>query len=83
MLTQQPFSSVPYQYAATEFGDIAYRETGSGPASLFVHGVSLSGEHLNHGRRSTCPGIRRVTEPLRMQSSVGYPRQPSGETLGS
>ncbi|HWL20735.1 MAG TPA: alpha/beta hydrolase [Bradyrhizobium sp.] len=45
MLTQQPFSSVPYQYAATEFGDIAYRETGSGPAALFVHGVFLNG-HL-------------------------------------
>jgi pimeloyl-ACP methyl ester carboxylesterase len=45
MLTKQLFSPVPYQYAATEFGDIAYRETGSGPAALFVHGVFLNG-HL-------------------------------------
>jgi len=45
MPTQQPFSSVPYRYAATEYGDIAYRESGSGPAALFVHGVFLN-SHL-------------------------------------
>ena len=26
MLTKQPFSTVPYQYVSTEFGDIAYRD---------------------------------------------------------
>jgi pimeloyl-ACP methyl ester carboxylesterase len=45
MSTTSPFSSVPYQHAATDFGDIAYRETGSGPAALFVHGVFLN-SHL-------------------------------------
>jgi pimeloyl-ACP methyl ester carboxylesterase len=35
----------PYKYAATDFGDIAYRETGSGPVAIFVHGVLLNG-HL-------------------------------------
>jgi pimeloyl-ACP methyl ester carboxylesterase len=45
MLTKQPFKSKPYQYATTDFGNIAYRETGSGPAAVFVHGVFLNG-HL-------------------------------------
>ena len=45
MPTGQPFSFVPYQYVATDFGDIAYRESGRGPAALFVHGVLLN-SHL-------------------------------------
>lgn len=32
-------------HATTPFGEIAYRERGSGPAALFVHGVFLNG-HL-------------------------------------
>ncbi len=58
MPTQQPFSSVPYQYAATEFGDIAYRETGSGPAALFVHGVFLN-SHLWDPLIERLSGLRR------------------------
>jgi pimeloyl-ACP methyl ester carboxylesterase len=34
-----------YKYVPTDFGNIAYRETGSGPAAIFVHGVLLNG-HL-------------------------------------
>ena len=45
MPTEQPFAPVPYQYVATDFGDIAFRESGHGPAALFVHGVFLNG-HL-------------------------------------
>jgi len=58
MLTRQPFSSVPYQYAATEFGDIAYREIGSGPAALFVHGVFLN-SHLWDPLIERLSGLRR------------------------
>jgi pimeloyl-ACP methyl ester carboxylesterase len=35
----------PYEFAATDFGRIAYREAGLGPAAIFVHGVLLNG-HL-------------------------------------
>ncbi len=45
MPTVQPPSNHEYKYAATEFGDIAYREAGSGPVAIFVHGVLLNG-HL-------------------------------------
>ena len=45
MLTQQPFSTHAYQYAATRSGNIAYREAGSGPATILVHGVLVNG-HL-------------------------------------
>ena len=45
MPKQQPFSTAPYQHASTKFGDIGYREAGSGPAAIFVHGVFLNG-HL-------------------------------------
>ena len=45
MLTQQPFSTHAYQHAATKSGDIAYREAGSGPATILVHGVLVNG-HL-------------------------------------
>jgi pimeloyl-ACP methyl ester carboxylesterase len=45
MLTKRPFATQTYEYAATDFGNIAYRESGSGPAALFVHGVLLNG-HL-------------------------------------
>src|SRR5260370_37111586 len=45
MPTVQPHSNHECKYAATEFGDIAYREAGSGPVAIFVHGVLLNG-HL-------------------------------------
>ena len=45
MLTQQPFSTHAYHHAATKSGDIAYREAGSGPATILVHGVLVNG-HL-------------------------------------
>jgi pimeloyl-ACP methyl ester carboxylesterase len=45
MSTKQPLPTQPYKYAATDFGHIAYREAGSGPAAIFVHGVLLNG-HL-------------------------------------
>ena len=45
MLTRVTLPAYTYQYAATEFGNIAYRETGKGPAAIFVHGVFLNG-HL-------------------------------------
>jgi pimeloyl-ACP methyl ester carboxylesterase len=38
MRTQQPFSTHAYQHAATKSGNIAYREAGSGPATILVHG---------------------------------------------
>jgi hypothetical protein len=31
MLTRQPSSTEEYKYIPTDFGNIAYRETGSGP----------------------------------------------------
>ena len=58
MPTKQPFSSKPYQYAATDFGNIAYREAGSGPAAVFVHGVLLNG-HLWDPLIERLAGIRR------------------------
>src|SRR5260370_11876266 len=58
MLTNQPFASKPYQYAATGFGNIAYRETGSGRAAVFVHGVLLNG-HLWDPLIERLAGIRR------------------------
>ena len=45
MLTKQASSIHEYKYAATEFGNIAYREAGSGPVAIFVHGVMVNG-HL-------------------------------------
>jgi len=32
-----------YKYVPTDFGNIAYREAGSGPVAIFVHGVLLNG----------------------------------------
>jgi pimeloyl-ACP methyl ester carboxylesterase len=58
MLTKQQFSTEPYQYALTDFGNIAYRETGSGPAAVFVHGVFLNG-HLWDPLIERLAGIRR------------------------
>jgi pimeloyl-ACP methyl ester carboxylesterase len=45
MPTTQPSSTQDYKYIATDFGNIAYREAGSGPVAIFVHGVLLNG-HL-------------------------------------
>ena len=45
MLTKQASSIHEYKYAATELGNIAYREAGSGPVAIFVHGVMVNG-HL-------------------------------------
>jgi pimeloyl-ACP methyl ester carboxylesterase len=45
MLTRVTLPAYAYQYAATEFGNIAYRETGKGAPAIFVHGVFLNG-HL-------------------------------------
>jgi pimeloyl-ACP methyl ester carboxylesterase len=58
MLTKQQFSTEPYQYAATDFGNVAYRETGSGPTAVFVHGVFLNG-HLWDPLIGRLAGIRR------------------------
>ena len=58
MLTRVTLPSYTYHYAATEFGNIAYRETGKGAPAIFVHGVFLNGhlwdrviEHLGDVRR--------------------------------
>jgi pimeloyl-ACP methyl ester carboxylesterase len=45
MLTTRPSSTQEYKYIATDYGNIAYREAGSGPVAIFVHGVLLNG-HL-------------------------------------
>ena len=45
MSTKQQASIDQYKYATTDFGNIAYREAGSGPVAIFVHGVLLNG-HL-------------------------------------
>ncbi|MGA7809680.1 alpha/beta fold hydrolase [Bradyrhizobium sp.] len=58
MQNNQSFSAIPYQYAATSFGNIAYREAGSGPAALFVHGVLLNG-HLWDPLIERLAGVRR------------------------
>jgi pimeloyl-ACP methyl ester carboxylesterase len=58
MLAKQPFASVPYQHAATDFGDIAYRETGAGLVALFVHGVFLN-SHLWDPLIEHLAGLRR------------------------
>jgi len=42
MLTKQA-PTHEYKYVPTDFGNIAYREAGSGPAAIFVHGVLLNG----------------------------------------
>ena len=42
MLTRQA-STHEYKYVPTDFGNIAYREAGSGPVAIFVHGVLLNG----------------------------------------
>jgi pimeloyl-ACP methyl ester carboxylesterase len=41
----QSTSNHTNKFAATEFGNIAYREAGSGPVAILVHGVLLNG-HL-------------------------------------
>jgi pimeloyl-ACP methyl ester carboxylesterase len=58
MPTRPPFSDQGYKYVATDFGNIAYRQAGSGPVAIFVHGVLLNGhlwdsliEHLADVRR--------------------------------
>ncbi len=45
MSTKKAPSNQEYKYVATDFGNIAYREAGSGPVAIFVHGVLLNG-HL-------------------------------------
>jgi pimeloyl-ACP methyl ester carboxylesterase len=45
MLTKQASSNHEDKYAATDYGNIAYREAGSGPVAIFVHGVLVNG-HL-------------------------------------
>ena len=45
MLTKQASSNHEDKYAATDYGNIAYREAGSGPVAIFVHGVMVNG-HL-------------------------------------
>ena len=58
MLNRQPFAATPYQYAATDFGNIAYREAGTGPAAIFVHGVLLNG-HFWDPSIERLAGVRR------------------------
>jgi pimeloyl-ACP methyl ester carboxylesterase len=58
MLNRRPFSDTPYQYAATDFGNIAYREAGSGPAAIYVHGVLLNG-HFWDPVVERLAGVRR------------------------
>jgi pimeloyl-ACP methyl ester carboxylesterase len=36
------------QHVSTDFGDIAYTDTGSGPPAIFVHGVFLNGYLWRH-----------------------------------
>ena len=45
MATKQALSAHDHKYVATGFGNIAYREAGSGPVAIFVHGVFVNG-HL-------------------------------------
>jgi pimeloyl-ACP methyl ester carboxylesterase len=42
MLTKHALPTDSYKYIATDFGNIAYREAGSGPVAIFVHGVLLN-----------------------------------------
>ena len=46
------------QYAATPFGEIAYSETGSGAAALFVHGIFHNGHLWRHVMAGLAP-VRR------------------------
>jgi pimeloyl-ACP methyl ester carboxylesterase len=46
----------------TSFGDIAYRESGSGPVALFIHGVFL-GADLWHGQLGALGDLRRCVAP--------------------
>jgi pimeloyl-ACP methyl ester carboxylesterase len=43
MAMKQALTVDNYRHVATEFGNIAYREAGSGPVAIFVHGVLLNG----------------------------------------
>src|SRR5260370_5607685 len=44
MPTRPPFSDQEYKYVATDFGNIAYRQAGSGPVVIVGHGVLLNGQ---------------------------------------
>jgi pimeloyl-ACP methyl ester carboxylesterase len=46
----------------TSFGDIAYRESGSGPVALFIHGVFL-GADLWHAQLGALGDLRRCVAP--------------------
>ncbi|SHL43072.1 Pimeloyl-ACP methyl ester carboxylesterase [Bradyrhizobium lablabi] len=58
MPTKAPPSDHEYKYVVTEFGNIAYREAGSGPVAIFVHGVLLNG-HLWDRLIEQLAGTRR------------------------
>jgi hypothetical protein len=58
MAMKQPLPTHTYKYIATNFGDIAYREAGSGPAAIFVHGFLLNG-HLWDRLIERLAGVRR------------------------
>jgi pimeloyl-ACP methyl ester carboxylesterase len=42
--TNSPSTSSERRLASTAHGEIAYRETGSGPAAIFIHGVFLNAD---------------------------------------
>ena len=64
-------------HVSTPFGDIAYRERGSGPAALFVHGVFLNGHLWRH-----VTDARRRRPPLYRRGSAGPRRYADGRGPG-
>lgn len=52
----------PLKFLNTEFGDIAYRESGKGEAALFLHGFPLNSYQWRH-QLTRLAGLRRCLAP--------------------
>src|SRR6201995_138305 len=71
MLTRVTLPSYTYQYAATEFGNIAYRETGKGAPAIFVHGVFLNGHLWDRVIEQLCDVRRCIAVDLLAHGKTG------------
>lgn len=70
------------QTAATRLGDVAYLESGQGPAAVFIHGLFLNADLWRHQLEGLADIRRCIAVDLLAHGESGYP-EPGSLTLGS